>query len=90
MYVPVVGPEGVEWVDEAALTEKELSTLGGHLGAIGSYLADPTRENAERVEHFQGTAIAGLALVTDLDRIEELASVGQLDIEQFYEPGPLK
>jgi hypothetical protein len=91
MYVPVAGPDGVEWVDEAGLTEAQLSILGGHLGAIGSYLADATRETAERVGQFQGIVIAGIPLVTDLDRIQELADEGPgFDIEQFYEQGPSK
>jgi hypothetical protein len=87
-YVPVAGPDGVEWVDEDELSPEELSILGGHLAAIGSFLADATPETAERVEQFDGIVIAGNTLVTDLDRIEELAAEGQLEIEQFYEPNP--
>jgi len=84
--VPIAGPEGIVRVPEDQLSDDELSTIGAHHNAIGSFLAH-TPEADKKVAEFEGVEVAGVQLLTDLDRIEELAADHQLDIEEFYEQG---
>lgn len=86
-YVPIAGDEGNVWVPEGNLSDEELSVIGAHRDAIGAFLShDP--EGARRVAEHEGTVVAGVALVTDLDRIEELGAENRFDIDEFYRQSP--
>jgi hypothetical protein len=83
MYVPAVGPEGVEWLAADSLSELDRSTLGSHLNDIGRFLA--TADIGYLIE-YEGLVIGGIPLLTDPDLIEQYAETGELEIEKFYMP----
>jgi hypothetical protein len=84
-YLPVTGPDGVVKVDEDQLTKEERSTVGSHRSALGAVLSNQEGA-ADKIAKFQGVVIAGVPLVTDLSRIEDLAAEGRLDVDEFYSP----
>lgn len=75
----VLGPDGP--VDVDVRGSRTASTVGAHHNAIGRYLAtgDPSL-----LAKFEGVAVGGVELLTDIDRIEQLAAQRELDIDDIY------
>jgi hypothetical protein len=84
--VPIAGWDGIVWVPEEQLTSEEVSEVGSHLNTIGAYLAGDY-ERVEQSPDFEGRVIAGVELVSDWDRIDELGAEHKLDIDEFYREG---
>jgi hypothetical protein len=75
----VYGPHGR--VDVDVRGSRAASLIGRHANAIGRYLAtgDPSY-----LAPFIGTRIGGVELLTDPNRIEQLAARRELDIDDIY------
>jgi hypothetical protein len=68
-------------VDVDVPTPEAASLIGSHFNAVGRYLAtgDP-----RFLTPFRGRRVAGVELLTDPDRIEQLAARRELDIDDIY------
>jgi hypothetical protein len=71
--------EGLDFVEVADAAEQ--STLGSYWNAVRTYLR--TGDDSQ-LWAFEGEVIAGRALETDLDRIEEWARRGEISFEDIY------
>ncbi|MEX2274884.1 MAG: hypothetical protein WEA10_04885 [Actinomycetota bacterium] len=83
--VPVPGWDGIVSVPEEGLTKQELSLLGTIHNHIGAFLSGADREG-KAIRGHEGTVVGGIAIVTDLDRIEDLDAEDRLSFEAFYDP----
>jgi hypothetical protein len=85
LYVPVVTPDGILWVQADELEWHERSAAATHLNRITQALAtgdySPLRD-------FQGVRLGGLPLATESETLEDLDDRGELMLDAFYwEPG---
>ena len=72
-------PEGVKFINVAS--SRQASLVSKHNRAVDAYLETG---DIGPLRLFVGKRVAGVELVTDPARIEELARRGVLDFEQFY------
>jgi hypothetical protein len=75
-YVPVV----VRSSKQAGLASRHLIAVGRFVGQIPSRQAG----DIELLKPFVGKRIAGIELLTDLDRIRELADAGLIKLDALY------
>jgi hypothetical protein len=81
LYVPVVTPDGVLWVQASELDWYERSTAATHINYVTQGLATG---DYGAVQAFRDVRVGGLPLATDRQDIEELADQGDLDFDYFY------
>jgi hypothetical protein len=77
----VLGVAGVEHQVEVR-GSRRASLVGEHWSAIDHYL---TTGDESRLRRLQGRRVAGIALETDTETIEEWARRGELEIDDVYE-----
>jgi hypothetical protein len=68
-------------VDIDVPTPGAASLIGSHFNAVGRYLATG---DASYLDPFIGRRVGGVELLTDPDRIEQLAARRELDIDDIY------
>jgi len=68
-------------VDVDVHGSRQASVIGRHHNAVGRYLATG---DISYLTPFIGKQVGGVELLTDLDRIEELAAQRELDIDDIY------
>lgn len=71
---------GVRDVDLPEFSDR--SIVGGHWNAVQNFLYTGETDELER---YRGVQVAGRPLLTDPDKIERLARIGDLDFEEIYE-----
>lgn len=76
----ILTSDGVE--DIEVHTEQGRSLVGGYWSAVQRFLA--TGETSA-LEAYSVTLVSDRLLLTDPDRIERFAQVGELDIDDIYE-----
>jgi hypothetical protein len=78
----ILTDEGV--IDTLVLSDEVASTIGRYWNAVRYYL---DWGDASRLAEFEGEWINFHRLLTDPDRIDEWARVGELDFGPIYEDG---
>jgi hypothetical protein len=73
-------PGGIEDVEVGSFRARSL--IGSYWNEIQRFL---TTGDASGLADFNRFRIRGRAFATDLDQIEQLARIGELDIEDIYE-----
>jgi hypothetical protein len=68
-------------VDVDVPSRPAASLVGSHFNAVGRYLATG---DTSYLDPFIGIRIGGVELLTDPDRIEQLAARRELDIDDIY------
>jgi hypothetical protein len=77
----VLGEGGVEHAVEVR-GSRAASLVGEHWSAVGHYLRTG---DESRLHRLAGKSVAGVALETDADAVDEWARRGELEIEDVYE-----
>ena len=76
----ILTSSGIE--DVELRTGEAKSTVGSYWNAVRHYLWSGETDELQR---FSRTKIRGRRLLTDPDRIDQLARIGDLDFEDIYE-----
>jgi hypothetical protein len=70
---------GVRDVDLPQFSDR--SIVGGHWNAVQTFLYTGETDELDR---YRGVQVANRPLLTDPDKIERLARIGELDLEDIY------
>lgn len=81
LWVPVITPDGVVWVEADDLEPWERSVSASHVNHVTVALGTG---DWGRMRDFEGMSLGGLALATSPVTITELDDEGWLDFDAFY------